>query len=108
MPGAWFAACRSCALGPVANWRASPTLAAFRGPTTGADMTGTDEDVEARVREALGQSDVRMAFSRLTAAGAKLVHRSGELAGFVQSVLRAAFRAQPAAPDGPLREVVAG
>jgi hypothetical protein len=71
-------------------------------------MTGPTKDIDAKVHEALGNADVRAAFAKLTAASAKALHHGEQLVQFVDSVLRAAFRAQPAAADGPLREVIAG
>ena len=66
------------------------------------------KDIDAKVHAALGTADVRGAIAKLTAASAKALHHGEQLVLFVHSVLRAAFRAQPAAADGPLREVIAG
>jgi hypothetical protein len=71
-------------------------------------MGEQDKDIDAKVRAALGMADVRGAIAKLTEVSAKALHQGQQLVQFVHSVLRAAFRAQPAAADGPLREVIAG
>ena len=71
-------------------------------------MTEPDKDIDAKVQAALGMGDVRAAFAKLTEASANALHKGEQFVQFVHSVLRAAFRAQPAAADGPLREVIAG
>src|SRR5262245_28736100 len=72
------------------------------------DMTEPNQDIDAKVRAALGMADVRAAFAKLTAVSAKALHQGEQLVQFVHSVLRAAIRAQPAAADGPLREAISG
>ncbi|HEX6813177.1 MAG TPA: hypothetical protein VF384_16255 [Planctomycetota bacterium] len=71
-------------------------------------MTEAGKDIDASVLRALGTADVRAAFAKLTEAGARALHKGEQLVQFVHSVLGAAFRAQPAAADGPLREVITG